>query len=379
MLKRFLIILLFLACTACARQQTIVPMAQEQGTQGRALLADGAIYEGTFRDGLMHGRGTLSWPNGERYEGEFQNGLMHGRGTYYFPAGGKAGVRRRKLEGRWRAGEFVSERPAKTNDAGELALVPELVLFQQYPLLARRLQSIAPSRPGVPDLYVIAFGADGYQDVFTKEAAYVHRLFRDRYGTAGRSLLLANNRKALNVIPLASASNLRQALKVIAQRMDVEEDILLLYFTGHGSRDHEITVQLENLPLVDLSPPLLATLLREAGIKWKVVIISSCYSGGFIDYLKDDQTMVITSAHARRTSFGCSDDAEMTYFGRAFFQQALPRTDSFRDAFEMARKLVTAWEKKEHFKPSLPQFSSSPGIEARLVQWRESLESAGGE
>ncbi len=156
----------------------------------------------------------------------------------------------------------------------------------------------------------------------------------------------------------------------------MEEDILLLYFTSHGSRDHEIAVQLENLPLVDLSPPLLATLFKEAGIKWKVIVISACYSGGFIEALKDDHTMVITSAHAQRSSFGCSNDADMTYFGRAFFQQALPRTRSFRDAFVMARRLVSTREKAAHFKPSLPQMFSSPAIEARLAQWRATLPDA---
>ncbi|MFQ5488795.1 MAG: C13 family peptidase [Gammaproteobacteria bacterium] len=379
MLKQLLIILLLLVSAACARHQADVPLVQEQEIQGRALLADGAIYEGMFKDGLMHGRGTLRWPNGERYEGEFRNGLMHGQGRYYFFPDGREGAPMEKLAGRWERGEFVSERPAPSNEAGEPALVPELVLFQQFPLLTRRLQTIAPSRPGVPDLYVIAFGADGHQDVFMKEAAYVHQLFSKRYGTAGRSLLLVNNRKALHEVPLASASNLRRALKIMARRMDVEEDILLLYFTSHGSRDHEIAVQLENLPLVNLSPPLLATLFKEAGIKWKVIVISACYSGGFIDALKDDHTMVITSAHGQRSSFGCSDDADMTYFGRAFFQQALPRTDSFRHAFEMARKLVSAREKEKHFKPSLPQMSSSPEIEARLVQWRATLPTAAAE
>ncbi len=209
-----------------------------------------------------------------------------------------------------------------------------------------------------------------------KEAFYVQRFLTRHYAGAGRSLLLVNNRRTLSSLPLASAANLRQALKAMARRMDVEEDILLLYFTGHGSPAHELAVRLETLPLVDISPPLLKTLLAEAGIKWKVVIISSCYSGGFVDELRDDYTMVISSAHAERSSFGCSDDADMTYFGRAFFQQGLPHADSFRAAFALARSVVDKWEKAKGFTPSLPQFYASPGIEAMLTHWRATARAA---
>jgi hypothetical protein len=43
--------------------------------------ADGGRYEGEYRDGEKHGRGTFIWANGNRYEGEFRDDKFHGHGT----------------------------------------------------------------------------------------------------------------------------------------------------------------------------------------------------------------------------------------------------------------------------------------------------------
>ena len=50
------------------------------GTAG-ALLYRGGTYRGPTRSGRPHGRGTLTWPEGDRYEGDFVDGKEHGRGT----------------------------------------------------------------------------------------------------------------------------------------------------------------------------------------------------------------------------------------------------------------------------------------------------------
>src|SRR5690554_3659450 len=48
---------------------------------------DGGVYEGTFKNGLQHGTGTYTLPNGYEYAGDWQDGEIKGKGTARFPNG----------------------------------------------------------------------------------------------------------------------------------------------------------------------------------------------------------------------------------------------------------------------------------------------------
>jgi len=115
-----------------------------------------------------------------------------------------------------------------------------------------------------------------------------------------------------------------------------------------------------------LSAATLAQLLADSGIRWKVIVISACFSGAFVGPLADNHTIVITAASRNRTSFGCSDTRHLTYFGEAFYQDALPVTAQLRDAFEVARKEIRRREKEEDVRPSHPQGYFGPMMEEKL-------------
>lgn len=255
----------------------------------------------------------------------------------------------------------------------EQPLIAEDVFGSQDQLLDQALQAIAPSRPGHPSLYFVAYAPDGEQDVFMKEARYGTELFRRRFGAAGRTLTLVNNRQTVGELPLATVSNLDYALRAIGRKMNPQQDILFLYLTSHGSRDAELATSLSDFSFEDFTAERLAGVLRDSGIRWKVIVVSACYSGSFLDSLKDERTLVITAARADRTSFGCSDDAEFTYFGRAFLQKALNQTTSFPEAFRLARSLVNTWETRDHELHSEPQIASGVLVGAKLEQWRATL------
>eukprot|EP00048_Salpingoeca_helianthica_P016679 m.233595 g.233595 ORF g.233595 m.233595 type:complete len:317 (-) comp19220_c0_seq1:27-977(-) len=53
----------------------------------RKTLASGAVYEGDGSNGRAHGRGTLTYPNGDRFVGLFEGGKRQGQGTYFFSNG----------------------------------------------------------------------------------------------------------------------------------------------------------------------------------------------------------------------------------------------------------------------------------------------------
>jgi hypothetical protein len=187
-------------------------------------------------------------------------------------------------------------------------------------------------------------------------------------------LVLENNPATVATRPLATLTNLTWALDDIAKKMDPAEDVLLLYLTTHGSHDHELLVDLDPLPLDQIAPEDLADALKtKPTIRWKVLVVNACYSGGFIDALRDDSTLVITSARADRTSFGCGADSDITYFGKAFLAEALNRTTSIPEAFAQASKSVAAWETADDDEHSEPQIASTHSIEAKLAAWQRGL------
>jgi len=97
-------------------------------------------------------------------------------------------------------------------------------------------------------------------------------------------------------------------------------------------------------------------MLDDAGIQWRIIVVSACFSGGYIEPLKDDRTLVITASRSDRISFGCGDRSDATFFGEAFFQRGLATADSFEAAFDIARKRVDEREKgSDYSPPSSPQ------------------------
>jgi hypothetical protein len=49
---------------------------------GVYTCADGARYEGEWREGLPMGKGTYNYADGDRYEGQYKQGKRHGRGIF---------------------------------------------------------------------------------------------------------------------------------------------------------------------------------------------------------------------------------------------------------------------------------------------------------
>ncbi len=271
----------------------------------------------------------------------------------------------------WEVREFWVESLSVDDGQKELyaeykAFDAEQLMYRQADLLKGDLKAMMPGEAGFPDLYFVSFAGYAYQDVFSKEAAFAKRLFDHRFGTEARSIQLVNNLQTRDSIPLATATNLAISLRHIGRIMDADEDILVLYLTSHGSEKHELSVNFWPLPLNDLTPPLLKKILDASGIKWRVIIISACYSGGFVDAIKGPNTMVATASAADRTSFGCSNENEFTYFGEAIFKDQLPFGHSFLESFRRAASAIELREQQEDLPPSKPQLFVGSKIEKRL-------------
>ncbi len=226
----------------------------------------------------------------------------------------------------------------------------------------------ASDRGAAYSVFFVGFAGVGSQKVFAQEIKLAARVVGERFGSGARQLLLINDHRDLDSYPLASVSGLRYALAGIAARMNPQRDILFLALSSHGSDEPLLSVSNGTLPLQQLSADELAAALRDAGIRWRVIVISACHAGAFIESLKDPDTVLITAAAADRTSFGCSDDRDLTYFGEAFYRDALPRAVSLQDAFALARAAVAAREQAEQVTASDPQAYFGARIVRRLSQ-----------
>ena len=246
---------------------------------------------------------------------------------------------------------------------------------RQRAMLASALSALAPQRPGVPDLYVVGVGGDSTEDVFRNETAYLDTLMTERFGARGRVLTLINHEDSLDRVPkpLATLENLRAALAGIGKTMDPEQDVLLLFMTMHGTPQHQLFVQMPPSYFDLIDPRELRAALDDAGIRNRVLVISACYSGGFVSALKDENTLILTASHKNRPSFGCGADSDATYFGRAWLIEALNETTDFVAAFEAAKTQIAAREDAEDFRPSRPQIEIGKQILPRLQAWQSQL------
>lgn len=233
------------------------------------------------------------------------------------------------------------------------ALDVESVYYDQPRLVQAALDGVLASEDGVPETYFVGFASHAKEDVFENEVKHIETLFRERLGAEGRTVMLINGRNTLTELPLANGPNLESVLKGVAEKMGVE-DLLFLHMTSHGSKDHKFSVLFESMRLNDLSAKRIGEIVNGAGLPWRVVVVSACFSGGYIEDLKSPRAMVITAASASRTSFGCENGREYTYFGEAYYRDSLTDGD-YRAAFERAVPLVRQREESKGYKHSDPQ------------------------
>jgi hypothetical protein len=253
--------------------------------------------------------------------------------------------------------------------------VDESLLYGENQRLEETLEQLAPRTPGRINVYFVGFAGNGEQMVFTREVTYVKNLFEQRFAGPGHTVALMNNFFTTDRVPLATATSLNETLSAVGQQMS-DDDLLVLFMTSHGSRETGINVSLPPLDFEDIDPAALKEMLDQSHIRNRVIIISACYSGVFIKPLANPDTLVITAADATHTSFGCSNEADFTYFGEAYFHDALASTNSFSEAFQKALPLIEARENREGFAHSNPQMSVGSDLQDTLKRLEEQTDVA---
>lgn len=255
----------------------------------------------------------------------------------------------------------------------------ELAFYAQPALFNDALSGLQKGIDGKTEWYFVGVAGFAGQNVFASEIAEAHQLFDVRFGTKGRSIALINNQHTWQDFPIATKTSLHKALSEIGKKMNTDEDVLFLTLSSHGIVDENNkptgALAIDNPPLKaqDIDGLWLRQALDESGIRWRVIVVSACYSGTFIEPLLSPTTAIITASDANRASFGCTADADLTYFGRAFFAQSMREESSFQKAFEHATRRIAEKEALMGFEPSQPQMQMGSLMQTALPEFETVL------
>ena len=246
---------------------------------------------------------------------------------------------------------------------------PPAQVLAEHRRLDAALAGLQPQRPGVVDAYVVAVALDS-DPVFGREAREAGRVLTRRYGAAGRSVTLAgSDGNADSTLAMGSPANITAVLARVAELMDKQEDVLVLYTTSHGA-PWGIVYNDGDQGFGAISPTRLWTTLSTLGIRNRLLLVSACFSGVFVPLLASDTTAILTAASADRTSFGCQADQDWTFFGDATINHALRKPQPFAAAAAEATGLIGSWEGQGQLTPSQPQLSVGAGAQ----RWLAALE-----
>jgi hypothetical protein len=238
----------------------------------------------------------------------------------------------------------------------EWAVVPEAPAQQlaEHRRITAALDALKPQRPGVVDAYVVVVALDG-DAVFNREAREAGRVLANRFDAAGRTIVLANDEGASKADAPGSPETLALALARVAELMDRNEDVLVLYSTSHGEPDQGLVYKDMKRGGGVITPPRLAEMLGSLGIRNRLLILQACFSGQFIPALKDPATIVVTAAAADRSSFGCQAGNDWTFFGDALINHAFRQPLPLDVQLQRASTLIGAAEDHDGLTPSNPQ------------------------
>lgn len=321
--------------------------------EGEYIENNDIQYIGQFENWQYDGKGVLYEEDGSRFEGLFRYGKKHGKCIQYL-ASAVHGVE--QYSGEWENDRLIKADPMifiEENDHYFSML--EKSIYSESIRLDKQFANLDENDPDIVELYFVGVAGDGLQKVFGREIDFISERIGERFNNENKIIKLINDRKRIGKTSMATKFSIKKSIKTISEKMDLDEDVLLLYVSSHGSQKHAISLKQKGLNIPDLEMGSLSKILDESGIIWQIIIVSACYSGGYIQQLSSPTRMIITSSASDKTSFGCSDDADMTYFGKAFFKEAFYQDVSWEKQFILAKQWIEEKENDEKLTPSNPQ------------------------
>ena len=149
-------------------------------------------------------------------------------------------------------------------------------------------------------------------------------------------------------------------LQTIADLPAKPGDRCLIFLTSHGERRAGLWLARSNRAL---SPDELADALSGGcATVPTVVIVSACYSGGFVaGKMAKPNRIILTAARRDRPSFGCQVHRTYNFFDECLLA-VLPNSPTWRMAFDGAKGCVRQMERALGARPSEPQAYFGPAV-----------------
>ncbi|WP_346838428.1 C13 family peptidase [Microbulbifer sp. SAOS-129_SWC] len=354
--------------------------------QGQRNTADGAVYRGTFAEGYLV-QGSYQDPQGYRYRGGFDSGYYNGEGELIQPDGtviranfeyGQASGEGERIhpdadgkpvteQGYFANGDYYPSEAAWHSGTETQRAATEARLYSEAERLHAAFTDLAPQRPGTRDIYALIVGGDGSESVFALEVNWVSERLGGVFDLKQHQIRLTNGSNS--DLPLATRTSVRESLAALDKVMDPSEDLLLVHIVSHGDSDGNVILAQPDLELNNLSVADGKQWLGGLHAKHQWIVVSACYSGLWKNALANPERVVFTSAAADRTSFGCGDDSQRTWFSSALYGDALDQGANDPAAwFAAADKRVTEMEKEQGIEGeehSLPQVA----VGQKFLQW----------
>jgi hypothetical protein len=222
-----------------------------------------------------------------------------------------------------------------------------------------------PGAPPVEHWRVVLVAGDTAQPVFDNAVRAVS-LWLVEHGVAKADIhrLTAS---ASGRDPAVEPATLQRVLNRVADLQAGPGEGCFVFVTSHGG--HEGGFYLSRRDEM-LQPAALARALsRGCGSAPTVVVVSSCFSGGFAHGAMDaPNRIILTAARADRPSFGCTTGRTYTNYD-ACLLGALPHAATWRGVFSDVKNCIEQRERQENDLPSHPQASFGAAVRNLSVQF----------
>jgi len=136
--------------------------------------------------------------------------------------------------------------------------------------------AVPAERQGLSETHIVSFGLFGPESVFESEARGAARVLQAWFGATVEPVVRFNSKRRA----FATARTVAASLQAAGAAMDRDKEVLVVVLSSHGSPDGLAIVA--GVREDTLTPAELRQMLDASGAKYRVVIISACYSGVFV-------------------------------------------------------------------------------------------------